>query len=98
MHKTAPRGIPAPRPLARHVAPDRASPQQSAEFYWKYDPVTAESFAVILHFWADDQGHDVFGLSPEGTAWVTSEATKQWNAWKAAGGLSEPQRRSECAR
>jgi len=88
VHKTAPRGIPAlDRSRVMSLLTGRAH-SSSAEFYWKYDPVTAESFAVILHFWADDQGHDVFGLSPEGTAWVTAEATKRWNAWKAAGGAN----------
>jgi len=56
-----------------------------AEFWWKYDPVTAASFAEVLHF-AAAAGHDVFGLSPEETAWVKQEATKKWRAWKAAGG------------
>jgi len=88
VHKTAPRGIPA-LDVSRVMSllTGRAH-SNSAEFYWKYDPVTAESFAVILHFWADDQGHDVFGLSPEGTAWVTAQATKDWNAWKTAGGAN----------
>src|SRR5208283_2832452 len=41
----------------------------SAEFWWKFDSHTGRSFAEILHYWADDQGHDVFGLSPQGRDW-----------------------------
>jgi hypothetical protein len=58
---------------------------QSAEYYWAFDSVTGESFAVILHY-AAEAGHDVFGLSPTGTAWVAREATKKWRAWLAGGG------------
>ena len=40
---------------------------------------------MILHY-AAEAGHDVFGLSPTGTAWVAREATKRWRAWIAGGG------------
>src|SRR5271157_352478 len=90
VHKRAPRGIPA-LDISRVMAllTGRAH-LSSAEFWWGFDSVTGDSFAVILHYWADDQGHDVFGLSPQGTAWVTAEATKKWEAWKAAGGYARP--------
>ncbi len=84
VHKRAPRGIPA-LDLSRVMSllTGRAH-LTSAEFWWGFDSVTGESFARILHFWANDQAHDVFGLSPAGTAWVQSEALKKWAVWKAA--------------
>ncbi len=63
----------------------------SAEFFWRFDSVTGRSFATILHYQADEYGHDVFGLSDAGTAWTMAMALKKWNAWKAAGGeLPQP--------
>jgi len=90
VHKRAPRGIPA-LDLSRVMSllTGRAH-LTSAEFWWGFDSVTGASFARILHYWADDQGHDVFGLSPAGTAWVTAQALKRWAAWKAAGGYARP--------
>jgi hypothetical protein len=83
--KNAPRLIPAlDRSRVRSLLTGRAH-TTSAEFYWGFDSVTGESFAVILHY-AADAGHDVFGLSSQGTAWVEAEAGKKWRAWKAAGG------------
>jgi len=83
--KTAPRLIPALElSRVRSLLTGRAH-TTSAEFWWKYDAVTGESFAVILHY-AAEEGHDVFGLSSAGTSWVKQEATKKWQAWKAAGG------------
>ncbi len=84
VHQRAPRGIPA-LDVSRVMSllTGRAH-TTSAEFWWGFDSVTGASFAVILHYWADDQGHDVFGLSPAGTAWVTAEAMKKWAAWKDA--------------
>jgi len=82
--KTAPRGIPAldlSRVISLLIGRAHTS---SAEFWWGFDAVTGASFAKILHFWADDQGHDVFGLSPQGTAWTLAQATKDWEAWKAS--------------
>ncbi len=82
--KTAPRGIPA-LDLSRVISllTGRAH-TSSAEFWWGFDSVTGDSFAKILHFWAGDQGHDVFGLSPQGTAWTLAQATVDWEAWKAS--------------
>ncbi len=61
----------------------------SAEFWWSFDAVTGRSFARILHYQAEN-GHDVFGLSPAGTAWVTAEALKRWRAWLAEGHHGRP--------
>ena len=88
VHKHAPRLIPAlDLSRVRSLLTGRAH-TTSSELWWKFDPVTGRSFAEILHYQAEKYGHDVFGLSPAGTAWVTSEATKQWSAWKAAGGVN----------
>jgi hypothetical protein len=85
VHPTAPRLIPALNlSRVRSLLTGRAH-TTSAEFWWKFDSVTGASFAVILHY-AAEAGHDVFGLSPQGTAWVAREATKRWRAWIAAGG------------
>ncbi len=61
----------------------------SAEFWWSFDSVTGRSFAMILHYQAE-AGHDVFGLSPLGVAWVTREALKRWAAWLASGHHGRP--------
>ena len=85
VHPTAPRLIPALNlSRVRSLLTGRAH-TTSAEFWWKFDAITGASFAVILHY-AAEAGHDVFGLSPTGTAWVTREATKKWRAWIAGGG------------
>lgn len=55
-----------------------------AEFFWRYDAFTGESWSVILTYQID-QGRDVFGLSPKSTAWVKQYALKRWEAWKKAG-------------
>jgi len=84
--KTAPYGTPSyARSRVRSLLTGRAH-TGSAEFWWGFDSHTGRSFAVILHYWADEYSHDVFGLSVSGTAWVTREAVKKWSAWKAAGG------------
>ena len=86
VHPNAPRLIPALNlSRVRSLLTGRAH-TTSAEFWWRYDAVSGASFAVILHYQADEYGHDVFGLSPTGTAWVAREATKKWRAWIAAGG------------
>ena len=85
VHPTAPRLIPALNlSRVRSLLTGRAH-TTSAEFFWRFDAVTGASFAVILHY-AAEAGHDVFGLSPTGTAWVAREATKKWRAWIAGGG------------
>ena len=42
----------------------------SAEFWWRFDPITGRSFAEVLIGQRDAYGRDVFGLSPAGTGWV----------------------------
>ena len=61
----------------------------SAEFWWKFDPITGRSFADVL-LAQQEQGRDVFGLSPAGTSWVRSEAAKRWQAWTARAGFAGP--------
>jgi hypothetical protein len=85
VHKNAPRLIPAlDRSRVRSLLTGRAH-TSSAEFFWKFDAVTGESFAVVLHY-AAEAGHDVFGLSRQGTEYVQAEALRKWARWKAAGG------------
>lgn len=45
-----------------------------AYFWWRYDPLTYDSWAVILSY-QREQGRDVFGLSKAGVAWVVAHAT-----------------------
>ncbi len=61
----------------------------SAGSWWKYDSQSGRSFAVILAYQAE-AGHDVFGLSPRGTAWVTAQALKKWKTRKSSGGNERP--------
>ena len=44
---------------------------------------------MILHF-AAEQGHDVFGISPRGTAQIKQEAINKWQAWKEQAGHARP--------
>ena len=86
VHPNAPRLIPALNlSRVRSLLTGRAH-TTSAEFWWKFDSVTGESFATILHYQADEYGHDVFGLSPQGTAAVKQAAAAKWQAWIAGGG------------
>src|SRR5271166_1439 len=83
VHKHAPRLIPALEfSRVRALLRGRAH-LQSAEFFWGFDSVTGRSFAEILHY-AADRGHDVFGLSDAGTAWVRRQALAEWEKWKRA--------------
>ena len=85
VHPSAPRLTPALNlSRVRSLLTGRAH-AQSAEFWWKFDSSSGASFAVILHY-AAENGHDVFGLSPTGTAWVERESLKRWRAWIASGG------------
>jgi hypothetical protein len=58
-----------------------------AEFWWRYDPYTYDSWAAVLRH-QKRQGRDVFGLSPAGLAKVTA---RSWAAMKQlqAGHLPE---------
>ena len=87
--RTAPRLIPAlALSRVRSLLRGRAH-HQSAELYWDFDAVTGESFAVILHF-AAENGHDVFGITPGGVARVREEALSKWQAWKVQAGHARP--------
>ncbi len=88
--KTAPRLEPAlKRSRVRSLLRGRAH-HSSAELYWDFDAVTGDSFAVILHYQAEEYGHDVFGLSDRGTAQVRREALDKWQAWKVEAGHARP--------
>ena len=54
----------------------RAFPDR-AEFWWRYDPYTYDSWARILRKQAN-QGRDVFGISPRDLALVTA---RSWRAF-----------------
>ena len=87
--RTAPRLEPAlKRSRVRSLLRGRAH-HQSAELFWDFDAVSGDSFAVILHF-AAEQGHDVFGISPGGMAEVIREATSRWRAWQSNPGNARP--------
>ncbi len=82
--KTAPPLIPALElSRVRSLLTGRAH-TGSAEFWWKFDSVSGDSFAVILRYQRDEYGRDVFGLSPRGTAWTLTKAMADWEAWKAS--------------
>ncbi len=88
--KTAPRLEPALKlSRVRSLLRGRAH-HSSAELYWDFDAVTGDSFAVILHYQAEEYGHDVFGLSDRGTAQVRREALDKWQAWKVEAGHARP--------
>ena len=74
---------PSARSRVRSLLKGRAH-VNSAEFWWGFDSVTGASFAKILIRQRDDYGRDVFGLSPDGTAWVQANALKRWEEWKAS--------------
>ncbi len=83
--KTAPFLTPSyARSRVRSLLTGRAH-TNSAEFFWRFDAVSGRSFAVILHYQAEN-GHDVFGLSDTAKAAVMAQALKKWEAWKQAGG------------
>ena len=87
--KNAPRLIPAlALSRVRSLLRGRAH-TTSAELFWTFDAVTGESFAVILHY-AAQAGHDVFGITPRGTARVREHALTQWQAWKVQAGHARP--------
>lgn len=53
-----------------------------AEFYWRFDAFTGDSWGAVLAFQAAS-GRDVFGLSPAGVAWVKAQALRRWEAYRA---------------
>jgi hypothetical protein len=52
-----------------------------AEFYWRFDAWTGESWGEILKYQAE-KGRDVIGISPDGLAWVKVRAWQKWAAFK----------------
>jgi len=62
-----------------------------AEFWWKYDAITGDSWARILEA-QRAQGRDAFGLSPKAMARVKAQAWERWNKWRV-GRYEEPVRR-----
>lgn len=82
--KSAPRGIPSlDRSRVMSLLTGRAH-TSSCEIYWGFDSITGRSFAVVLHEWADHQGHDVFGLSQASRDWTLDRASRDWDRWLAS--------------
>lgn len=54
-----------------------------AEFFWRYDSWTGNSWGEILAYQAKN-GRDVIGLSPNGIALVKVQAWDRWAKWKRA--------------
>ena len=52
-----------------------------AEFFWRYDAWTGDSWGVVLRYQAK-KGRDVIGLSKTGTAWVKAKVTARWKAYQ----------------
>jgi hypothetical protein len=95
-HRNAPPLEPAyGKSRVRSLLTGRAH-SNSAEFWWKFDPVSGRSFGEILQG-QKKQGRDVFGLSPAGTAWVGQEALRKWEAWKARAIPARPPRTARAA-
>ena len=61
-----------------------------AEFYWRFDAFTGDSWGVVLAIQAEKG--DVRGLSPAGVAWVKAQVLRRWNQYKA-GTYQQPQER-----
>lgn len=60
-----------------------------AEFWWKFDAFTHDSWAAILREQVK-QGRDVFGLSPRGIKAAQRAAISRWTAYKQ-GRFDEPE-------
>lgn len=55
-----------------------------AEFWWRYDPYTGDTWAKILsHHARRGEAYNVIGLSPRGVSVVASRAAERWRRWKA---------------
>jgi hypothetical protein len=61
-----------------------------AEFFWRFDPFTHASFSKILTY-QQEQGRDVFGLSPEATEEVRLAALRRWRTWLTTGQVAPPE-------
>jgi hypothetical protein len=71
LQKSRTRSLLAGRALSTH-----------ADFYWRYDSFTGESWAVVLSYQAD-RGRDVFGISDAGLASIKSNSWALWESWKS---------------
>ena len=61
-----------------------------AEFWWRYDAYTGDSWGRILSYHARrGEAYNVIGLSPRGVSMVASQARQKWERWKA-GSLPAP--------
>jgi hypothetical protein len=60
-----------------------------AEFWWKFDPFTHESFAKILEK-EKDEGRDVFGLSPAALKRSMSQAWDRYAKWERGQAVEMP--------
>ena len=60
-----------------------------AEFWWKFDPVTGQSFARVLEE-QQEQGRDVFGLSPVALRRVVARAWEQYAKWEKGKSVEMP--------
>jgi hypothetical protein len=64
----------------RSLLTGRAFPDH-AEFWWRFDPFTHESFAKILEH-QKEQGRDVFGLSPAALKRAVAQAWEKYDRWE----------------
>lgn len=55
--------------------------EDHAEFWWKYDAYTGDSWARILEYQVD-MGRDVFGLGPKALERTRRQAVARWDAYK----------------
>lgn len=72
----------------RSLLTGKAFPDK-AEFWWRYDAFTGDSFARILEYQRDRYGRDAFGLGPQALARVKAQAWERWAKWRA-GKYKEP--------
>lgn len=55
-----------------------------AEFWWRYDAYTGDSWGKILSYHARrGEAYNVIGLSPRGVSAVAYRAKQKWERWKA---------------
>lgn len=60
-----------------------------AEFWWRFDPWTGQSWARVLEFQAR-RGRDVFGLSKAAVAWTRRLAVARWERYQAGRAVKAP--------
>lgn len=64
-----------------------------AEFWWKFDPYTGDSWATVLEYQAKE-GRDVFGLSPRALRATRLYALGRYDDWKK-GQAEKPKAKAE---